>query len=646
MLFSKTRRIATIFLTVCVLMVMFMLTLPITAQSGGLFATNTPANMPFPTNTPPASDASSGNNALFATNTPPAIIPTETPAGPSAPLFNYGLQNWLEQDFLPVVYGQIANLDPDDPQTQTALQLTLYEMAFRFPDAPRRLEDRRQLISAMLDAPVGLIDMRSIVRPFIESAINGSEGAGILNIDGFEVDLTPANLNSDGGTDAVVHITYRRDGVILYDDVALAIAESGGVYRFLPSDYNLYAVPFGGIKSITIDAIADVNRDRLDEVLITVDDGQLNRRLVIVGSRNGRAVELVEPDQQLRYYQIVSFPYDNPEISDPALEVVTFRPDSEYPDWICNSQMIFTWRFDRNFYRPTSELNARFTQVDSLGCTLMNAEPLFGKEPIESITLIENALIEYGFDVPSGTRALMTLAMLYALDGRLEDARNTAQSILPAGETNTWEARQAGALLRALDSTSNTGLAICAILAQSGAAPACDMNALIGRYLNLVDLRTDTDLVEQLESYGLPVLEVVTISTIGRSDREVVSFALPKTEWWGFVARPNGQYEVEPAEAPAGFEEASFPMGQVEPSESAYNALFVDNDPTAVLNILRNEERANPDAPFAPSGLYLRALAYDLTASREDARQAYYDLWVRYPNSIWAGLAQQHLVQR
>ena len=118
------------------------------------------------------------------------------------------------------------------------------------------------------------------------------------------------------------------------------------------------------------------------------------------------------------------------------------------------------------------------------------------------------------------------------------------------------------------------------------------------------------------------------------------------TDWWGFYPARDGTYNIEPANAPQGFEEAIFPVAQVQVPQSAYDALFVSNSPSTALGILSNVEQDNPDVPFAPDGLFMRALSYDLTGSREEARTLYYEIWQRYPDSIWGFIASQHLEQR
>ncbi|MDQ7027254.1 MAG: hypothetical protein Q9P44_17045 [Anaerolineae bacterium] len=650
---QRTHQIITLFILVLCL-VLFALSLPIVAQdTGSGFATNTvapadtSAGMSLVTNTPFGSTAGG-----FPTNTPPPAatmtpLPTSTP-GPAASVFNYSLRIWLESDLVDLAFRQIGQVRDGVRDSNLALQVTLYELERRFPGAPRDTGQRVQLIDAMLQAPIGSIDMRSIVRPFIETALNEQPESNSLEVNGFRIATQAANLDNLGMMDAVVHIVYVRpeDEATLYDDYILALRNDDNSLSFLESTYDLTAAPFGGVQQIKLEQVGDVNHDAVDEVVLRVEDGQVNSRLYILASRNGVAIELTQPEEEIRFGEIINWDTDNPDTDNPTLNVLELQRESSVPNWSCISAVAVTWTYERNFYRPSIELNDSFVNVDSLGCTLFEAEPLFALPPAEAIATIESALLDYGFEADSADRALLTLSMLYVLQGRLADAQTTAQSVIPAGDDNSWTARQANALLAATGVSSNTALDICEAMAQASDDPACDMNSVLGRYLAALPLTTGTDLIEQLEVAGLPVFESVRRSEVGRADRVVVSFLLAETDWWGFYEQRDGTYLAEPAVAPEGFEVAIFPQGQIKVPQSAYDALFVANDPSAVLAILENLQTENPDIPFRPDGLYLRAIAYDLTANREESRLGYFEVWERYPDTIWAQLASEHLVQR
>ena len=623
--------------------------LPIVAQEGG-FATNTPA---------PTGNASSGFGIATSTPSGGFGLPTSTPQptatstplptatpGPATSLFNYALHTWLESELVDLAFGQIEQIQNGVRESRLALQVTLYELERRFPGAPRNPEQRWQMIDAMLEAPVGSIDMRSIVRPAIQIALNEQPDATSLEVNGFQVFTQPANLNNLGGMDALVQILYTNadDDSVIYNDYVLALRNDVNALTFLDTTYDLFATPFGGIRQVKLEEINDVNGDAVDEIVLRVDDGNVNSRLYIIAARNGVAVELTEPGEEIRFGEVISWPTDTSR--NPVLTVLQLRRESSAPNWPCRSAQPVNWTYDRNFYRPSTELNTRFETIDSLGCTLYEAEPLFAMPPADAIGIIETALIDYGFEADGADRALLTLAMFYVLQGRLADAQTTAQSVIPAGDETSWAARQGNALLAATGIASNTALDICEALALASEDPACDMNSVLGTYLEVLELTTDEDLAEQLNGFGLPVLESITRSEIGKADRTVLNFDLFDTAWWGFVAQRDGTYAVEPAEAPEGFEEAILPAGPIRVPQAAYDALFVDNDPANVLAILENVENDNPDSTFRAVGFYLRALSYDLTNDRESARVGYYDVWERFPETIWGQLAAEHLEQR
>ncbi|MGB7337655.1 MAG: hypothetical protein WBC91_02100 [Phototrophicaceae bacterium] len=641
----KINHLALGFLTFFLIMALTItLVIPINAQ-GGMFATNTPEGA---SNTDDISttDAASAAPAIFATNTPEGMVNTTSDIStPEAPLFNYGMRFWLESDFVALVSEQVQSLQVGDTDAQLASNILLYEMEQRFPAAPRDAIQREALIAAMLNAPIGALDMRQIVRPFVQNAINANASNTMIEINGFTITLTPANLDGLGALDRVVNVLYQDDAGIRYEEYLLATANESGSFTLLNTNYDLPAVPFDGIEAVSIEHLRDVNADSLDELVLRVKDGVVSDRLFILEYRNGNAVDLVDPALELRVGAIVNWVVDLGNTIPPDLTVLEYQAVSAYPNWQCANQIEYTWQFERNLYRRTQDLNARLSNVDSLGCTLANAD-LFSLPTSDAITIIETALLGYGFDAPSANRALMTLAMMYTLSGRLDDARNTAQSVITAGDDTTWESQQANALLRALSISGNTALDICEALAIANEFPACDVNAVIGTYLDFVDLTTDSDLETQLNAVGLPVLESVEVSEIGRATRTVLTFNLFDSGWWGFLDAGNGTYRFEPAEAPAGFAESIFPVPLTSAPTSAIDALLVDNDPARVLAILDNTLRENPDVPLAPSAVYLQALASEFTGDRDSARSNYYAIWEMYPEQIWGQISATHLELR
>ena len=86
-------------------------------------------------------------------------------AAPDAPFERYALRLWTEAELVDVLLTQIRQLKPGDADRQLAVQLLQNELERRFPGAPRRADLRQQLVTLMLAAPRGSVDMRPAVRP-------------------------------------------------------------------------------------------------------------------------------------------------------------------------------------------------------------------------------------------------------------------------------------------------------------------------------------------------------------------------------------------------------------------------------------------------------------------------------------------------
>ncbi|MCU0511666.1 MAG: hypothetical protein MUE40_03755 [Anaerolineae bacterium] len=618
------------------------LTLPRLDAQG--FATNTPLPGQVPLTAAPAQPT-----VTLALNTPaPAELPVMV-STPDAPIENYPLRLWLEQDLIALLFQQIAALDEGGADARRALQLTAYELTARFPGAPTRPEQREDLIRAALRAPRGAADVRWLVQPYILDALNRQPGQPSLEVGGFRVDVTAARFNPDAVPDALLHILYPATAAeaedVLYEEYLLAEGRPDGTLALLPAAYDSPVAPFGTIRSVSLQRLEDMNRDTLDEVVLVVDDGQANERWWLLGARGGAAIDLVLPGEEIRVGSLVA--WAPPATADiPVLQTFRFRVESAAPGWPCISQLPVDWAYQANFYRPVIDPAAQYTFQETLGCRLLAAEPLFARSPEAAVTALEAAIVDFTVDAPGGDRALLTLAMFYVLQGRLDEARAIAAAVAPAGETDSWTARQSAALTEALGIASNTALDVCEALALASVAPVCDVDAVLGRFLGLATLSTSDDLVPQLEALGLPVVEAVTVTEIGRATRTVISFNLENTGWWGFAAQRDGTYLVEKADPPTGFAAAVLPAGLLEVPATAYDALLVNDDPEAALTILETLAQNNPDVPLSPAARFLQALSYDLAASRDRARQAYYALWTDFPRSLWGQLAARHLERR
>ncbi len=159
--------------------------------------------------------------SAFATNTPPVALPgfaTNTPQPalesllPETTFDRYALRLWDEPTLTAILLEQVRQLTPDDDDRKMAIRLLQHELQKRFPGAPRDLTVRRQLVEAMLAAPIGSIDMRSIIRPFIEHELNQIRpsflGVSSFDYQGFNISIMSANLDGDVETDAVIQTRY------------------------------------------------------------------------------------------------------------------------------------------------------------------------------------------------------------------------------------------------------------------------------------------------------------------------------------------------------------------------------------------------------------------------------------------------------
>jgi len=638
----------------------------------------------FATNTPVGEDApTDGSNApaLFATNTPAGDmiattapistpLPSETPMptetlmptatnlptladGPQDLLDQYALRLWQLPDSVALLLERVNALSEDDDDALLALRLFQYEVLQRFPNLVDDTQARLAILKAMVDAPRGTTDMRPFARQLVIDEINRRGALLNFSIENFAVSVTSLNLNNDGVDDALVTIQYPAtattlDEMVYLDNMLVVQDVNSGNFARLAPNFDLPAYPFDTIQAYEIIAIGDVNRDNLDEVAIELTyENDVNKELFILGQRNNLAINLVSPDEALRYGEIVSWDWDDTTVLEPILDVRLYEVATEKPNWECENVAAIEWEFTGNFYRTIVDPLApvEFTYRDTLGCTLLQAEPLFNQDTVEAISTVESALETYATDTNRG-RAQMVLAALYAIDGRLDAARTLAEDAQNSFPDDRWVMLQANGLLNSSQEMGVTGFAICEAMARFSPSPACGINDLLDRYLGFTVLTTDDELETQFTTIGLTVSEQVVISELGKADRTVIRFAFPNSGWWGFRAESDGTYTAERAETPDGFDVETFPLGFIEVPTSAFETLLVNQDPVNVINIIDNLERNNPDTPLDLSARYLRTLSHDLAGNRAVARAEYYELWSTNPEELWGKLAAQHLELR
>jgi hypothetical protein len=579
---------------------------------------------------------------VFVTNTP--TPPQPVISTPAAPINRFVLRSWRESDLLEVLHTRVRQLRPGAADLQQAVKLIQYELARRFPGAPRDPAVRERLVNAMLAAPPGSIDMRAIVRPYIEAAVNrrGPDPQGNLlpfEQDGFQVSVIPANIDGTGPEDAMLHIRYTGpDDVMIYEDYVPVIAVANGIYRILTAP-DLPAAPLGNLAQVETVGVGDFNGDGLDELAISLDDGQLNRELRIFGWRGGNLVNLVQPGQQIRYGLI-----ENWMAGGSPLEIRIYREESA--EWQCLGEQAVTWRWSANFFRPAPSPEGYFFQ-NTASCLFYGAEPLYALPIDEALATINDILpFAPSEDDYSAQRARMIQAMLQAFNGDFGSALATALDLEGRAEPGSWLAAQTGAFITALGTPGIQPLQVCAALLEASAHGACNIDDALTRILAEQPLSRSRDIQEQLLELGIVVQNQLTLSTVGRADRQAVRFNLAGEHWWAFAPLDPQFYIAEKIDPLPGFEPIRTPLPVITAPPAVYDALLVNDAPATALTLVDGLIRSSPQAAVSAEVRFLQALSFDLLADRTRARQAYYDLWQQSPLSVWGQLAAEHLEQR
>ncbi len=579
----------------------------------------------------------------FVTNTPPPPDPLSI--GADAPMDQYALRLWTEQDLLDVLSSQLNRLAGDQMEQALAIQLTQFELEKRFPGSPRNLVDRERILNLMLEVPRGTVDMRWVVRPHIVTELNNlrdTANESTLMIDGFLVQMVPFNLDTDGIVDALLTVRFPADAVtpseLLYKDYWVVRGREDGGFEQVESFPHFPVTPFNQIEDIILVRTGDINSDGVDEVALALDTGAVNNEILIYGWRNGQIANIVEPHERILYGELVGWPEG---LS--TLMVGEYRVESS--QWECLASLQINWEWANNFYRADVGDNPAYQNLPTVGCALHMAGNLFALPPTEATVLVKAILEDSGLDQQGANRGGMALAMLYYLNNQPNAAEEQTARLLTAAESDPWLARQIDAFSRAVGQGGLTPAQICAalILEEEG---ACDVDGVIAQILNNHPVMRVGDLVEQLENQGLPVQDVVTVEQVGRATRQVVNFDLAGSSWWSFAPTDPDFYVPEPVAPPVAIADVQVPSVFVTPPPTAYDLLFESGEPAFVLNIIDNASMDAADVPLAPSTRYLLALSLDLMGNRESAREAYYDLWVEDGGGLWGQLAGAHLEKR
>ncbi len=647
-----------VWLAISIFGLMFVLGwLPLGAQDA-VFITNTPAArvQAFATNTPAAAP-------LFATNTPaaqptaapvlstsaPLLLATNTPqfdrmnTAPDAPIGRYALRRWDDSSLTLTWIEQVRRITADSPDRIMALRLFQQEIASRFAGTPRNAANRESLLQAMLDAPAGTVDIRPVIRPYVEAALNQLQPLfdfdSTITYKNLNITITPANLDGRAGQDAVIYIAYAPDnGSPAFRDVAMSVIDTQGIYRVPQSD-----VPYPIIgTSVYSSALVDnLNGDSLNELSLTVGVmGDINGHFYVYGWRGNQAVNLVEPNKQVLYA-------GTPRPLSDGLGFTVDEFKLEDAAWGCYSSRAVTWRWQNNFFRPPATL-PDFTPRNTLACRLSAAEPLYAMPAADALRAIGNLTAQATpDDADAAGRAAIMAAMLNVLDGKADVGIQQIAGLSTGTQPGTWLDEQVQAFKQAAAAPNSTPLTLCAALQNASEYGACDVNAVLSRLFTEQPFSRDLPIEDQTARLGLTVINEATIKQVGKVDRPAYLFDLSGDQWWSFAPLGKDQYTAAAVDTPAGFEAPPEALPAVlTPPQTAYDALLVRNDPAEAINILDTIQRSRSGTPMDSAGRFLRALSLDLLGDRRTAQPAYYELWSDDPTSVWGQLAAAHLERR
>ncbi len=384
---------------------------------------------------------------------------------------------------------------------------------------------------------------------------------------------------------------------------------------------------------------------------MAVDNGDLNITLRLFGVRGEQVVDLTRPNESVRYGAIVDFPQGGEQFL-----VNEYRPGDSF--WGCIEERTIQWTWGANTFTPQPLIDTYFPQ-DTLACRLPSREALFGGPTAEGVAALETVvdgaeLLNNPADEPTLARVNMTLAVLYLFDGRRAEGQTLAASLADMPDTGSWVDAQSRAFLRIFDQGgSNLPLEVCAELDRiADGDGACALGAATEATLNALPLDSTISLEEQLDILGFTVHDNLTVREAGRRDRQVVRFSLSDALWFEFTPAPNlddplvfDRYTIALTNTPPQFTPPDPTPTVTDLPQSALDALFLSDEPLAAVNII-DTAQGSSGLPLTDAARYVRALALDLAANRQPAREAYYALWTDAPNTVWGQLAARHLERR
>ncbi len=571
----------------------------------------------------------------FATNTP--VPPALVRVTPAAAMNRYALRPWTAAAMQDVLAVYVAQLGSGSSEAQKTVRLLQYEMQRRFPGAPRDQVARQRLLNLMLAAPPGSVDMRALLRPSVETLLNqrGVTASGLADFqaNGFSVEVTPADFDGQDPLDALLHVRYGTR----YEEYLPAVASETGQWQVARLG-SLPAVPLGDLQALDLVGLDDYNGDGLDDLVLSLDTGDVNRELRVFGWRGGGLADLVQPGTAIRYGGALDWtPGD-------ALNVQVDRVED--PLWRCMGVQDVTWEWRGNLFRATPDPSG-FYFDNTANCLFYGAEPLFAMPVNDALQSIREIMAYVPDDADfAGQRARVMQVMLTAFRGDTGSALALAMQLQTQAEAGSWLEQQAGALVSGLQQPDIHPLEICAALVALSPDGGCNVDDALGRILEEEPLRRDTPIAEQLAELGIHVQAQTKVSQVGMADREIVRFDMAGQHWWAFAPLDREFYRAEKTDPVPSMMPASAPLPVAVVPPNVYDALLVDNDPSAVLTALDNLLRENPQAAVSPELRYMQALSLDLLGDRSRARQAYFELWQGEALSIWGQLAAAHLEQR
>ncbi|HRF98467.1 MAG TPA: hypothetical protein PLZ51_24840, partial [Aggregatilineales bacterium] len=218
-------------------------------------------------------------------------------------------------------------------------------------------------------APRGSVDMRGVARLLVVEALRTGQLSD-FHID----DVATLNIDGDAFPDALYHLRYPAADAqpALYSDYIITRGDT--LSSLVPMPADVFAAPYGDILGIDLLATGDYTGDGLDEILISLDYAGANDRLVIYGWRNTVMTDLALTP--IEFGAITS-------LSSKLLQVVRYEVESE--KWGCYRSRAVNWAWATNFFRDVASASPTYLQLNTIGCQMVAAEPIYEKSPADAL---------------------------------------------------------------------------------------------------------------------------------------------------------------------------------------------------------------------------------------------------------------------